>query len=103
MGVRLLHIVLNMERANVAAEQTKLLVLRHFLHIRVSRIPDGVEKGMIDHLDLTEQIGGVIDPIKSLVMHLVEVFYKDVDAPLLRLAKDGHKEELILRKCLLGS
>ena len=51
VAIGIAHIVLDMKCAHVAAENAECLILRHFLHIGVARIPNGVKQRVIYAFD----------------------------------------------------
>ena len=92
MRIRVARVVLDMQRLDVPAEQTERLVLRHFLQIPVTDVPNGVEKRMVDVFDEREQIGRVVDPVHPVDAHTVEIFHQHVEAVFFGSLEQRHKE-----------
>ena len=67
-------VVVNVDAQNVASHYFQSLTLRRFLHVGVSRVPNGMEEGMIHKLNKLFKVGGVIDPVKIGNVHFVKVF-----------------------------
>ena len=98
MRIRIPHIVLHVQGSDVITEYAECFVLWHFLHIRVSRVPYGVKKRVIHGFDHSEQVGSIIDPIKTVHTHFIEIFNQNVYAVLLRSLQQGHEKFPVTRK-----
>ena len=72
------------------SQQAYRFILRHFLHICMSYVPNSVKKRMAYAFYHAKKIGRIVDPIHAVHMHLVKILDKDADAVLLGTRQNRH-------------
>lgn len=82
----------------MATKHAQGFVLRRFMHVGMTDISTCMKQGMVDEINDFTQVRNVIDPIGTIRVHSIEVFYKNVYAIFFCHGKQLFIKCLILNK-----